>query len=195
MTGDNVLSEAAQRFSPYAEQDASGKPLPVDQWHPPFCGDIDMRIARDGTWFHNGTPILRPAMVQLFSRILRKEGDAYFLVTPVEKVGIQVEDVPFVAVEMTAEGGVLTFRTNVGDVVTADAEHPLHFDSGEDGFKPYVCVRNGLFARLSRALAQDIAALAVVAQQAEGEWLGVWSAGTFFPIAQADAIGGAPTAS
>ena len=143
----------------YGDVAAAGKIPPVETWHPDFCGDIDMRIALDGTWFHNGTAIKRPAMVQLFSRILRKEGERYFLVTPVEKVGIVVEDVPFIAVEMTADEGRLTFRTNVGDSVTVDADHPLRFDV-TDGFRPYLHVRNGLEARLSRQLAQDLAAMA-----------------------------------
>ena len=137
----------------------AGKLPPVETWHPAFCGDIDMRIAQDGTWFYNGSPIARPAMVQLFARILRKEDGRYFLVTPVEKVGITVEDAPFIAVEMTVAGDVLTFRTNVGDVVEADGDHPLRFDVTE-GFRPYLHVRHGLEARLSRQLAQDLAGMA-----------------------------------
>ncbi len=189
MTINAALSDAVKRFSPYAGlDDAPGKPLAVEAWTPPFCGDIDMRIAYDGTWFHNGSPILRPAMVQLFGRILRKEGDSYFLVTPVEKVGITVDDVPFIAVEMTAEDGRLTFRTNVGDTVTADAGHPMRFEIAEDGFKPYICVRNGLYARLSRTLSQDLVALAEVVEERGAQWFGVRSSGTFFAIAKANAV-------
>jgi hypothetical protein len=166
----------------YADVQAQGALPPVERWHPPFCGDIDMRIAADGTWYYNGTPIERPAMVQLFARILRKENDTYFLVTPVEKVGITVEDVPFIAVEMTASDGALTFRTGLGDVVIADADHPLRFENGEEGFRPYIEVRHSLEARLTRALAQDIAALGMVVDG----WFGVKSSGVFFAITPAD---------
>ena len=111
------------------EGEAPAKNLPVNQWHPPFCGDIDMRIAHDGVWFYNGTPIERPAMVRLFARILRREDDRYYLVTPVEKVGITVEDVPFIAVGMDA----LNFSTNVGDMVAAGVDHPLRFETDANG--------------------------------------------------------------
>eukprot|EP01042_Synura_sphagnicola_P016136 gene16136-20434_t len=118
---DLLRAVAAEPDLAYAAALEPGQPLPVAQWNPPFCGNIDMRIARDGTWLYNGTPILRHAMAQLFARILRREGEAYFLVTPVEKVGITVEDVPFIAVEMTVThtpDQTLSFRTHVGDVVT-----------------------------------------------------------------------------
>lgn len=163
-------------YRDYGEQ--PDRPLPVAQWHPPFCGDINMRIAFDGTWFYNGTPVERPNMVRLFSRILRREQDRYFLVTPAEKVGIRVEDAPFIATGMTVAGGKLIFDTNVGDSVPADSHHPLRFQSDADGFKPYVHVRDGLEARLSRQLAQDLANLAEV----EAGWLGIRSADCFFPI-------------
>ncbi len=150
--------------------------LPVESWNPPFCGDIDMQIKQDGAWFYNGTPILRLPMVQLFSRILRKDGGAYFLVTPVEKVGITVEDVPFIAVEMGH------------DTVTAGAEHPLRFQADNDTFKPYVEVRNGLYARLSRTLAQDLAGLSEVGQHQGSEWFGITTSGIFFPVMPAGSI-------
>lgn len=137
----------------------AGKLPPVETWHPAFCGDIDMHITDDGTWLYNGSAIGRPAMVQLFARILRKEGERYFLVTPVEKVGITVADAPFIAVEMTAPDGHLSFRTNVGDVIVADSDHGLRFDTGT-GFRPYLHVRHGLEARLSRQLAQDLVGMA-----------------------------------
>lgn len=170
----------------YGDVEAQGPLPPVGQWHPPFCGDIDMRITHDGTWLYTGTPITRPAMVKLFAGILRREGDAYFLITPVEKVGITVEDVPFIAVEMTQENGGLTFRTNVGDIVTADAAHPLRFETGAEGFRPYICVRDGLYARLSRALAQDIAIMGEVAEHEGALWFGVSSGDLFFPVIPAD---------
>ncbi|ESQ91965.1 hypothetical protein ABAC460_03440 [Asticcacaulis sp. AC460] len=160
------------------------KALPVETWNPPFCGHIDIRIARDGTWFHNGTPITRPAMVRLFSRVLRRDSDGYVLVTPVEKLGITVEDVPFIAVEMAQIDGALTFRTNVDDAVTAGPDHPLRFTNNDDGFVPYIEVRRGLEARLTRALAQDLAALAEVRDGV----FGITSNGQFFPIATSDAI-------
>ncbi len=145
-----------------AERAGKGAP-PVEHWNPDFCGDIDMVIHADGTWSFNGSPIGRPALVRLFSTVLRKDADGRtFLVTPVEKLGITVEDAPFQAVEMNrdAENGVprLTFRTNVGDVVAADADHPLRFFVAEDGaFTPYVRVRGRLEARLTRSLTFDLA--------------------------------------
>jgi uncharacterized protein len=132
---------------------------PVEKWNPPFCGDLDMEIKADGTWFYLGTPIGRPALVQLFSSVLRKDEDGKtYLVTPVEKVGIRVADAPFLAVEMDASGEgearKLTFRTNVGDVVEAGPQHPLRFvDEPETGgLKPYLHVRGRLEALLSRAV-------------------------------------------
>jgi hypothetical protein len=172
----------------YGDIEAQGAMPPVDRWNPPFCGDIDMRITHDGTWFHNGSPIQRPAMVRLFASILRREGDDYFLVTPVEKIGITVEDAPFIAVEMTTESGVLAFRTNVGDMVTADAAHPLRFEAADDGFRPYICVRNALEARLSRALAQELARLGEVRNHEGEPWFGVCSGSLFFPVIQADRL-------
>lgn len=166
------------------------KAAPVETWHPPFCGDIDMKIARDGTWFYNGTPIGRPALVKLFASILRKDPDRYVLVTPVECVGIRVEDVPFIAVEMgetaTSQGKALHFRTNVDDEVVVDREHPLRFERGEgDGLVPYVRVRGGLWARLTRALFFDLVALGKVEEQDGLAMFGVRSGGEFFPMASA----------
>lgn len=164
---------------------ATGRGLPpVHEWNPPFLGDIDMRIARDGTWFYEGSPIRRPGLVRLFSTILRRDGDAYFLVTPVEKVGITVEDAPFVAVdfEMTGDGPdmSLTFETNVGDHVTAGPEHPIrvtHADAtGEPS--PYVMVRAGLDALIDR---KSFYRLAEIGDRQDG-WFGLWSGGAFFRI-------------
>ncbi|CZT35793.1 hypothetical protein GA0004734_00027990 [Rhizobium sp. 9140] len=139
---------------------------PVERWNPPFCGDLDMEIRADGTWFYMGTPIGRPALVRLFSTVLRKDEDGKtYLVTPVEKVGIRVVDAPFLAVEMTVthrDGApVLSFRTNVGDVVEAGLEHPLRFEiAGEHAeMKPYLHVRGRLEALVSRAVMYDLAAL------------------------------------
>lgn len=145
-----------------AERAGKGAP-PVETWNPDFCGDIDMVIHADGTWSYNGSPIGRPALVRLFSTVLCKDADGRtFLVTPVEKLAITVEDAPFQAVEMSRETGAggprLTFRTNVGDVVTADEAHPLRFFVAGDGsFTPYVTVRGRLEARLTRSLTFDLA--------------------------------------
>jgi len=156
---------------------------PVEKWHPTHCGDSEMRIARDGTWFHQGSPIGRPAMVRLFSTILRREPDGGFvLVTPAEKLDIQVEDAPFVAVELKSEGEGrdrrLAFRLNTGDLVVAGPVHPLRFDPGPH---PYVKVRNGLDALVVRPVYYELAEIAL----AEGATPpGVWSNGMFFPLEQ-----------
>lgn len=148
---------------------------PVEQWNPARCGDSGMRIARDGSWFHEGRPITRPAMVRLFSNILRLEADgSYVLVTPVEKLDIEVEDAPFVAVELRTEGEgnarSLAFRLNTGDIVIAGPDHPLRF-----GAHPYLSVRSGLDALLARPVYYELAEIAL----AEG---GLWSGGAFFPM-------------
>jgi hypothetical protein len=162
----------------------------VEQWNPPFCGDIDMRIARDGAWFYQGTPIQRPALVRLFSTILRKDPERYVLVTPVERVGIRVDDAPFIAVEMEVEGAgpsqALRFRTNVDDWVNVGAAHPLRFErEASGGVKPYVRVRGGLWALVTRALALDLVALCELRAHEGGRSFGIASAGAFFPLADA----------
>ncbi|UIY28395.1 DUF1285 domain-containing protein [Neorhizobium galegae] len=158
----------AALISRASEQTGDGKRglPPVDKWNPPFCGDIDMEIRADGTWFYMGTPIGRAPLVRLFSTVLRRDEDGRtYLVTPVEKVGIRVVDAPFLAVEMQVtqrEGRqVLTYRTNVGDVVEASAEHPLRFEiSGENReLKPYLTVRGRLEALVSRAVMYDLVEL------------------------------------
>ena len=174
------MSDFLARLQAYGDDTPADAPYPVERWDPPFCGDIDLTIKADGSWRYNGTLIERPAMVRLFARLLRRDGDAYVLVTPVEKVGITVEDVPFLAVEMTVEDHALVFRTNTGERVTADTAHPLRFDT-QDGFKPYVRVRGGLEARLTRTLAQDL----VDVIETVGGQLGVRSGGCFFVIAGA----------
>lgn len=161
---------------------------PVERWDPAFCGAIDMRIAADGTWFYCGSPIGREALVRLFASILRREPDGrHVLVTPAEKVAITVEDAPFLAVEMAAEGAGraqrLSFRTNVGDVVAAGPAHPLRFsaEAGSGGLKPYLTVRGGLEALLTRAVVFD---LIERAEEFDGG-AGLWSGGAFFPFAEA----------
>ncbi len=167
-------------------------PAPVESWHPPYCGDIDLRIAADGTWHYGGTPITRRPLVELFAGILRRDPERYVLVTPVECVGITVEDAPFVAVAMVRDAGApdgqagqangaarLRFVTNVGDEVEAGADTPLRFEAQPDGgVRPYVLVRGGLWARLTRSLAIDL--LGAVVE--EGGKTGVRSGAAFFPI-------------
>ena len=168
---------------------------PVELWEPEFCGDLDMEIKADGTWFYMGTPIGREALVRLFSTVLRRDADGkFYLVTPVEKVGIRVEDAPFAGVELFTEGSGrarrLTVRTNVGDVVIAGRDHPLRFanDSANGGLKPYILVRGRLEARLARSLLYELAELGEVADVDDIQQFGVWSDGCFFPIMPADAI-------
>lgn len=157
---------------------------PVEQWNPTHCGDSEMRIARDGTWYHQGSPITRAAMVRLFSTILRREPDGrHVLVTPVEKLDIAVEDAPFVATALKAEGqgenGRLVFQLHTGDLVAAGPDHGLRFVEGEDGPRPYLHVRDGLEALIARPVYYELAERALAG---EGEAPGVWSDGVFFPL-------------
>jgi len=168
---------------------ASSEAPPVEQWNPPYCGDIGMSIARDGTWHYQGSPIGRKPLVRLFSRVLRCDGDGrHFLVTPVEMVDVAVADAPFLAVEMEVQGSgpaqTLIFRTNVDDVVRCGPDHPMHFvrEAESDGLKPYVRVRGRLEARVTRALYYDLVALAVEGRGPAGPALGVWSDGAFFAL-------------
>ncbi|MEX2127685.1 MAG: DUF1285 domain-containing protein [Xanthobacteraceae bacterium] len=169
-------------------------PPPVHLWDPPFCGDLDMRIASDGRWHYQGSPIARPALVRLFASVLKREGDRYFLVTPVEKVGINVDDAPFLAVAVEAKGEApnrtLVFRTNVDDVVSCDAEHQLRFnvEAGTGGIKPYLHVRRDLWALVTRSLFLDLVALGEVRGLDGRNLFGIASAGEFFPMAPAEAV-------
>jgi hypothetical protein len=167
---------------------------PVHLWNPPYCGEIDMRIATDGTWFYQKTPIGRMPLVKLFASVLKREGDRHFLVTPVEKCGITVDDAPFLAVEMQAAqdpaGQTLKFRTNVDDWVTCGPDNALRFEpeAGTGGLKPYLHVRRDLWAKLTRALFYDLVALGEE-RDVEGRPLfGVVSRGAFFAMAPADAL-------
>lgn len=163
-------------------------PAPVHLWNPAFCGDLDMRIARDGTWFYLGTPIGRAPLVKLFANILKREGDRYFLVTPVEKVGIRVDDVPFVAVDFDVAGEgdtqTVTFVTNIGDRATAGPDHPLRVirdpTTGEPS--PYVMIRAGLEARIDRKSFYRMVELCHDEPHDGVLWFGLRSADTFFPI-------------
>jgi hypothetical protein len=157
---------------------------PVEKWNPDHCGDSEMRIARDGTWFHQGSPIGRETMVRLFSSILRREPDgSHVLVTPVEKLDIEVEDAPFVAVELKTEGDgrgrTLVFRLNAGDLVTAGPDNALTLRETPDGPHPYLHVRGGLEALIARSVYYELMNLAL---DEGGERIGLWSDGAFFPL-------------
>lgn len=177
-----------------AARTATGKGLPpVHLWNPDFCGDIDMRIGSDGTWFYMGTPIGRPALVRLFSTILKREGDKHFLVTPVEKVGIRVDDAPFMAVEMQrdgmADGQRLYFRTNVDDWVECDGEHELRFKQAKDGgLMPYLHVRRDLWAKVTRPIYYDLVELGEERRVNGRDMFGVSSGGVFFAMAGAEQV-------
>ncbi len=157
---------------------------PVERWNPPYCGDIGMAIRRDGTWTYQNSPIGRKPLVRLFSRVLRRDvDDRFYLVTPVEKIDIAVEDAPFLAVEMEVSGTgpeqALVFRTNVDDVVACGPDHPLRFETeaGSGGLKPYLLVRGRLEALVTRALYYDLVELAVTDDSGR---LGIWSNGHFY---------------
>ncbi len=189
------LKELIARFGGLDDGAAPRKLPPVHLWNPAFCGNIDMRIARDGRWYYMGTTIDRPAMVKLFAGILRREPDnSYVLVTPVEKVGISVDDAPFVAVELAVQGQgreqSLAFRTNLDDVVPLDTAHPLRVAlnpaSGEPS--PYIVVRDRLEALIARPVFYELVAMAEARQTADGgSELGVWSGGAFFALGTVDA--------
>ncbi|MDE1974838.1 MAG: DUF1285 domain-containing protein [Hyphomicrobiales bacterium] len=169
-------------------------PPPVERWNPPFCGDLDMRIAADGTWFYLKTPIGRPALVKLFASVLKREGDKYFLVTPVEKCGIQVDDAPFMAVELNVKessaGRLLNFRTNVDEWVACGPQHALRFEpeSKTGGLKPYLHVRRELWAKVTRALFFDLVELGEEREVSGKAMFGVSSSGMFFPMAPAEQV-------
>lgn len=157
---------------------------PVDQWNPERCGHSGMRIARDGTWYHEGRPIQRRAMARLFSTVLRREPDGrHVLVTPVEKLDIDVEGTAFRAVEMQSEGEGrerrIALRLDSGDAVILDSEHPLRIEETEQGPSPRIIVRHGLEAELTRAVYYELAELALAEG---GDPPGIWSSGTFFPL-------------
>lgn len=183
-----IVKPSAENLASAAKSAGKKGPPPVHLWNPPFCGDLDMEIRRDGTWFYLGTPIGRYPLVKLFSTIIRKDGDAYFLVTPVEKVGIRVVDAPFVAVDANATGTgaeqTLTFTTNVEDEVTAGPDHPIRVtrdpDTGEPS--PYVLIRRNLEALIDRKTFYRLIELGAHHEVAGTSWFGLWSGGEFFPV-------------
>jgi hypothetical protein len=192
---DGLTAAANEAAKAGSGADTSGvKALPpVHLWNPPFCGDLDMRIAGDGTWFYMGTPIGRPALVRLFSTILKREDGKHFLVTPVEKVGIRVDDAPFLAVEMAKEDGAsgarLRFRTNVDDWVGCDAAHGLRFEASADGgLTPYLHVRADLWAKVTRAIYYDLVDISEERVVDGRPMLGIESGGAFFTMADADEV-------
>jgi hypothetical protein len=184
MAGDFTLGLASLQ-----REMAAGRGLPpVEKWHPAHCGDIDIRIARDGTWFHEGTPVGRRELVRLFSTILRKDGDDYVLVTPAEKMRIKVEDAPFLAVLLDVEGEgknrKLIFTTNVGDETIASGENPIRveIDPQTREPSPYVHVRRGLEAKISRPVFYQLVDLAVPGEGEHAGKLVLWSDGIAFPL-------------
>ncbi|MDV7270383.1 DUF1285 domain-containing protein [Thioclava sp. A2] len=182
-----VKGPNADGIAAAASKAAKKGPPPVHLWNPPFCGDLDMEIKRDGTWFYLGTPIGREALVRLFASVLKLEDGKFFLVTPVEKVGIRVEDAPFIAVDCDISGKgaeqVLRFTTNVGDEVTAGPDHAIRVIRLEDDEpQPYLHVRRGLEAKIDRKTFYRLVDIARPAAHEGQDWLGLWSRGQFFPI-------------
>lgn len=190
MTETDEAESGAARMRALAEaaRDASSRgPAPVHLWNPAHCGAIDMVIKADGTWLYNGSPIGRPALVKLFSTVLRKDPEGFVLVTPAEKLSIIVEDAPFLAVETASEGEgrgrLIRFRTNVDETIDAGPGHELRFEEDSSGgFRPYVRVRNDLWALVARSAVYDLVALA----EEKGGRLGVWSGGEFFEMQGSD---------
>ncbi|MCH2166154.1 MAG: DUF1285 domain-containing protein [Oceanicola sp.] len=188
LEAEQIVTPNAENIAAAAKAASSAGGAPVHLWNPPFCGDLDMEIKRDGTWFYEGTPIGRIGLVKLFASVLKLEDGKFFLVTPAEKVGIRVEDAPFVAVDVTAQGTgneqLLTFRTNVDQDVSAGPDNPLRIvrdaETGEPS--PYVMVRNGLEALVDRKSFYRLVDLGQH-REVDGErWFGLWSGGAFFPV-------------
>jgi hypothetical protein len=176
-------SRRMQALADAAREACTRGPAPVHKWNPEHCGEIDIVIHADGRWSYNGSPIGRPALVKLFSTVLRKDPEGFVLVTPAEKLSITVEDAPFVAVEMASEGEgperCIRFRTNVDETVDAGPDHELRFEEDDGGgFRPYVRVRHDLWALLARSAVYDLVDLA---EEKDGV-LGVWAGGEFFAM-------------
>ena len=184
----NIVKPTAETLAQAAQQAGKRGLPPVHLWNPPFCGDLDMRIARDGTWFYLGTPIGRAPLVRLFSTILRRDGDDYFLVTPVEKVGITVDDAPFVAIDFNIKNNgldqIITFETNVGDIAIAGSQNPIRVvrdaETGEPS--PYVLIRANLEALIDRKSFYRLVDIGAHHEVNGQKWFGLWSSAIFFPI-------------
>jgi hypothetical protein len=178
----------ADTLAAAAKAAAKKGPPPVHLWNPPFCGNIDIRIARDGTWFYLGTPIGRAPLVKLFSSILKREGDGYFLVTPVEKVGIKVDDAPLLAIDFDVDGTgldqTLTFTTKTEDRAALGPDHPLRVerdpDTGEPS--PYILIRANLWALIDRKSFYRLVDLGCHHLHDGQMCFGLWSSGQFFPV-------------
>ena len=185
---------ALDGIASHARKEGGKGPPPVHLWNPPFCGDLDMRIATDGTWYYLKTPIGRPALVKLFASVLKREGDKYFLVTPVEKCGIVVDDAPFLAVEMKVEQGDGRPRAELSHqcrrLGRLRADHALRFEPEPDtgGLKPYLHVRRDLWAKVTRALFYDLVELGEERELGGEHMFGVVSGGEFFAMAPADSL-------
>jgi hypothetical protein len=181
---ETTAAPSAESLASAASRAGARGPAPVHLWDPPFCGDLDMRIARDGTWFHEGTPIGRERMVKLFASILKREGDRHYLVTPVEKVGITVDDAPFVAVDVARDEEGLRFTTNLDETAVAGPEHPIRVirdpETGEPS--PYIEIRSGLEALIDRKSFYRLVELGETAPHEDEDWFGVRSNDVFFPI-------------
>ena len=188
MSDTNIPPPSAEGLAASVKAAARKGPPPVHLWNPPFCGDLDIRIARDGTWYYLGTPFGRMPLVKLFSSILKLEGGRYYLVTPVEKVGIKVDDAPLLAVDFEVTGGgkaqSIRFFTKTEDEVTASAENPIRVardpETGEPS--PYVHVRRGLEALIDRKSFYRLIELGTHETLDGQDWFGLWSQGRFFPI-------------
>lgn len=194
LAGAGSLGDSPALSSLIADAAARRGPPPVHLWDPPFCGDIDMRIARDGSWHYRGSPIARPALVRLFASVLRRDeardGGRYVLVTPAEKLGIAVEDAPFVGVELAGEPeGGLRIRTNLDEWVEVGAAHPLRFEPGPAGaLKPYAHVRGDLWALVGRSVFYELVAKGEVRGHGGVDHFGVASGASFFPMMDAAAL-------
>lgn len=190
MSGQNPVTPSPDGLAASVNAAKSRGLPPVHLWNPPFCGDLDMRIAKDGTWTYMGSPINRFELVKLFSSILKKEAGKYYLVTPVEKVGIIVEDAPFVAVDFDRSGvgtaQILSFTTHVGDTADAGPDHPIRIviDPETDEPSPYILVRANLEARIDR---KSFYRLVDIGTEHD-DWFGVWSGGQFFPLIPSAAL-------
>lgn len=192
--GSGLVLQGITQAEAAGKKSTKGLP-PVHLWHPEFCGELDIHIKRDGSWHYMGSPIGRERLVRLFSTVLRYDEDArYYLVTPVEKIGIKVDDVPFVIVAMQVigegESQVLSFTTNVGDETVAGPDAPIRFEiDGETGEPaPYILVRARLEGLINRAVFYDLVALGQEKEIDGKAWFGIWSSGVFFPLVPADEL-------
>ena len=190
MSGQKTVTPSAESLAASVKAAKTKGGPPLEKWNPPFCGDLDMQIRRDGTWFYQGTPIGRIELVKLFASILWREGDDYFLKSPVEKVGITVEDAPFIAVDFEASGDgedrILTFTTNLGDTASAGSGHPIRVvrdaETGEPA--PYVLIRRNLEALIDRKSFYRLVEIGTH----HDDWFGLWSGGEFFKIIPSDEL-------